>query len=165
MIDTMTIITSLLGAGSVGGIAGAFFQSHFKRRADLSKEQGDLKQKRYLCIILLMLTRLSPNTWFEKLKSIRPDLQNPNHIDDEIRMELANGIIYAGTDVLLYLGVFLATPTYKGFVDCVVAMRVDLWGKSRGTDSWLRTLGTTLILRGDPSKGLMPDALERFPKP
>lgn len=136
---TLTIITtivSFLTAIGLGGVFGAYFQARFQRRTQIGQHEHDLKQKRYLCILMLMLTRLDPDIGLPKMRDIRPDLKSLDDVNNELSTELLNGFIYANDEVIESLAAFVRGPSHHSFVRTAVSMRKDLWGKKTkvGTD-------------------------------
>jgi hypothetical protein len=127
------LLISLLGAFGLGGILVALFQTIFERRKQVEEEEHDLKRKRCLAIIILMLTQLNPKT-LPKAQAIRPDLKSIKDVEKEIEFELLNGILFASDDVIKGTREFLGTQTHASFVKSVVAMRKDLWGKKTSID-------------------------------
>jgi hypothetical protein len=57
----LNTIVSLITALGLGGLIGAFFQSRFEHRKHLNEQEHELKRKRYLNILVLMLTKLDPD--------------------------------------------------------------------------------------------------------
>jgi phosphopantetheine adenylyltransferase len=119
---------SLLGTFGLGGILVALFQTIFERRKRVEQEEHDLKYKRYLAIIVLMLTQLNPET-LPKARMIRPDLKNMDDVQKEIEFELLNGILFANDNVIKAMTEFSRNPMHSSLIKTVVAMRRDLWGK------------------------------------
>ena len=129
MDSLVATIISVLTAAGLGGVLGAYFQSRFQQRTQIGQQQHDLKQKRYLNILILMLTKLDPDVGVPKLRELRPDLRNLEDIDYELATEVLNGFIFASDGVLESLAAFIQNSTYHSFVKAVGAMRKDLWGK------------------------------------
>jgi hypothetical protein len=134
MTSILANLVPLLTAIGLGGLLGAYFQARFQRRAQIGQHEHELKQKRYLCILILMLTKLNPVVGLAKTRAIRPDLKTTEDIDDELLTELLNGFVYANDDVLRSLAEFIRTPDHQSFVRASVAMRKDLWGKRSSTE-------------------------------
>ena len=130
MNSILANLVPLLTAIGLGGLHGAYFQARFQRRAQIGQYEHELKQKRYSCILILMLTKLNPMVGLAKTRAIRPDLKTTDDIDDELSTELLNGFVYANDEVLRSLAEFIRTPNHQSFVRASVAMRKDLWGKS-----------------------------------
>lgn len=125
----MTDILAILAALGFGGIIGSYFSAHFQRRAEVGQKQHEIKQTRYLCIVLLMHAKLSPDSEFAKLRQRRPDIEDRAALDRELHTELMNGYIFASDAVLRSLAKFIALPSRSSFVRAVEAMRKDLWGR------------------------------------
>lgn len=129
MAETLTIVISLLTAVGFGGVLGAYFQARFQQRSQIGQHEHELKQRRYLCILILMLTKLRPDVGLSKTHAIRPDLKALEDVDDELATELLNGCVYASDLVLKALERFIREPTSSTFLTAAAAMRKDLWGK------------------------------------
>lgn len=131
---TFTSIITALGAFGLAGVIGAYFQSRFQQRTKIGEQEHELKQKRYLCILMLMLTKLKPGVGMEKITTIRPDLRDTQDVDDELVTELMNALVYATDDVIESLSAFIETPTSSTFIVAATQMRKDLWGKKTNLD-------------------------------
>ena len=127
--EILAVAISLLTAVGFGGILGAYFQARFQQRSQVGQHEHELKQKRYFCILILMLTKLKPEVGLPKTHAIRPDLKTIEDVDDELTTELQNGCVYASDTVLKTLEHFIREPTSSTFVTAAAAMRKDLWGK------------------------------------
>lgn len=140
MNSILTNLVPLLTAIGLGGLLGAYFQARFQRRAQIGEHEHELKQKRYSCILILMLTKLNPMVGLAKTRAIRPDLKTTDDIDDELSTELLNGFVYANDEVLRSLAEFIRTPSHQSFVRASVAMRKDLWGKRVSAEESLQII-------------------------
>jgi hypothetical protein len=127
-VDTSALVSVATAAG-FGGIIGAYFQARFQRRNQLNEHEHDLRQKRYLCTLVLMLSRLNPDTGLVKLRRYRPDVATLAELDAELSTELFHAIIFASKPVITSLARFNRNPSDEGFVTTVNAMRADLWGR------------------------------------
>ena len=129
MTDILQIVVSLLTVAGFGGVLGAYFQARFQQRSKIGELEHELKQKRYLCILILMLTKLTPEAGLSKVRAIRPDLRSLDDVENELKTELLNAVVFAGQPVLQSLAGFIRSPTKTAFVAAASAMRKDLWGK------------------------------------
>lgn len=127
-IPSFVSIATALG---VGGAVGAWLSAVLQRRNRVSQREHDLRQTRYLCILILMLSKLSPREGMEKLHQRRPDLATVEDLDNELSLELLNAVVFAGDRVLTTLASFIRTPSHDAFVRTAIAMRQDLWGGRR----------------------------------
>ena len=119
-----------LGFGSaVGTFLGAFFQSRFEQRKHLNEQEHELKRRRYLCILILMLAKLDPGTGLRHIHEHRPDLQSFDDLDAEIRTELFNTVLFASDEVVSAMAEFIRKPDYSSYINTAAAMRRDLWDK------------------------------------
>lgn len=150
MNGNLWLILSLVGALGIGGLIGSIVQSHLQKRAEVKRLEHDLKQKRYLCILILMLTKLNPDIGLRKVHAIRPDLKSTGDVEHELQTELLNGVIYASNRVLDTLAGFLKDPSQVSYVHVANAMRRDLWGgKARVTEEFLELAGFFPSLKSD----------------
>ncbi len=129
LLDALATTASILTALGVGGVLGAYFQTRFQQRTQIGQLAHNLKQKRYLCILMLMLTKLNPQVGSPKVREIRPDLKNPEDVNNELETELLNGFVFASDAVLKSLATFIREPSHRSFVRAAMAMRKDLWGR------------------------------------
>ncbi len=151
MGEAITVATAIIAALGVGGIIGAYFQSRFERRAQLSQQEHELKQRRYLCILMLMITKLNPSIGLSKLKLIRPDLGAESDIDHELSTGLLNGVVYASDEVLTALARFIKEPERDAFLGAARAMRQDLWRRRTALgDEFLEITGLFPALAPQP---------------
>jgi len=126
--DTVGSIATLLASAGLGGVVGAFFRSRFEHQSLINKAEHELKQKRYSCILLLMLAYLNPDSWMHQVSKVRPDIVSSDDVLGELRAEVLNGMVYANQDVLLQISIFLSNPSPERYVDAVLSVRKDLWG-------------------------------------
>ena len=129
MLMEIQDILKILGLLGFGGIAGAYFQSKFEYLRQKNEDIHELKRKRYDAIIIKMLTLIDKPKGLEKLKLFRPDLKSYDDLRDEIKVELLNSILFSSDSVILSIGEFIQNPTWETYMDVVVQMRKDLWGK------------------------------------
>lgn len=131
MLSTVVPWITALG---VGGLIGAFFQSRFEHQKHVNQQEHELKRKRYLCILILMLSKLEPKTGMPHLNEHRPDLRDIDDLDAELRLELFNAVLYASDDVIAAMADFVASAGYPSYIKTATAMRRDLWNKKTAID-------------------------------
>jgi hypothetical protein len=122
-------LVSLITALGAGSVVGALVQSRLERQKHLNEQEHDLKRRRYLCILILMLSKLEPKTGVPHLALHRPDLQGLDDLDAEIRLELFNAMLFGSDDVIAAMADFVASAGYPAYIRTVTAMRRDLWNK------------------------------------
>jgi len=127
-------VISLIAALGVAGLVGAFFQSRFEQQKRLRQQEHELKRPRYLCIPILMLTKLDPAAGMRQVREHRPDLRDLDDVDAEIRTELLNAVLFASDDVIKAIAEFVRTPGYPSYIKSATAMRKDLWNKRTAVD-------------------------------
>lgn len=147
-IGAIVSLVTALGVGSaVGAFFGAFFQSRFEHRKHLNEQEHELKRRRYLCILILMLAKLDPKTGLRHVHEHRPDLQDLDDLDTEIRTELFNAVLFASDDVVSSMADFIRKPEYGSYVSTAAAMRRDLWSKKTSIDETaLKVVSEDLVL-------------------
>jgi len=130
MSESIGIIASIIAALGIGGIIGAYFNSLFQHRRDISQREYELKRVRYGCILILMLTQLDPKIGLEKAKQFRQDLNTIEDVVKEIKAELLNGLVFANDEVIKSFSNFVRVPSYPSFIKVAISMRRDMFGKN-----------------------------------
>lgn len=134
MEQTTTLIISIISAIGFGGIIGAYFQSLFQRRTQINQQQFDLKQKRYLNIMIFMMARLHPEIHLTVIKDLIPNIRTLDDLDRGLESELLNGFIFASDKALESLSNFIREPNHRNFVKATISMRKDLYGNKTSVD-------------------------------
>jgi hypothetical protein len=131
---TLTLLVPLITALGAGSVVGALVQSRLERQKHLNEQEHDLKRRRYMCILILLLSKLEPKTSLPHLALHRPDLQGLDDLDAEIRLELFNAMLFANDEVIAGMADFIANAGYPAYIRTVTAMRRDLWNKKTAID-------------------------------
>jgi hypothetical protein len=77
----------------------------------------------------------------------RPDLQDLDDLDTEIRTELFNAVLFASDEVVSSMAQFIRKPEYSSYVNTAAAMRRDLWNKKTSIDATaLKVAGGEMLL-------------------
>jgi hypothetical protein len=139
VVTAISVVVSVLTTFGVGGLLVAFFQHRFEHEKEVKGQEHDLKQRRYGCILILMLTRLDP-TALRHTHEHRPDLQNMGDVEKELRAEMLNSILFASDDVVRSMAEFINRPTYGSYVKTAASMRKDLWGRGTSIGEEVLTL-------------------------
>lgn len=101
----------------------------------MSQKQHEFKFTRYKCIVLLMQARVHwDDDTKSKLRIHRPDLQDLQDLDKELRTEVSNALLFASKEVIKALSKFSKNPAQEEFVEATSAMRKDLWGRRERID-------------------------------
>lgn len=120
----------LFGIGTIlGGVVGGYFQSQFQHRTRVKEWEHELKKKRYLCINLLIITKLNIDKALPSLQLSRPEIQTEEDLDREILMEYNNSTLFASNRVIWAFKAFLANPNHNTYTILTIGMRRDLWGE------------------------------------
>jgi hypothetical protein len=133
-METFELIVSIATAAGIGGIIGAYFQAVFQRQRKIKEQEHEWKLRRYGSISIQMLTKLNPKVGLQHLKDIRPDLKTISDIDEELKTELLNGVIFASDEVITSMADFIRKPSYESYIKTVTSMRKDLWGRKTKID-------------------------------
>lgn len=129
-IPIFTFIILILTTIGIGSILGAFSQSKYQLKKELKNQEFELKKSRYGAIIIQMLTVLQfDKNGLKFVKHHRPDLKSVDDFINEIRTELLNGIVYASDEVIISIANFIKKNDYSTYINAVIEMRKDLWGK------------------------------------
>ena len=110
MDSTFTVITSILAAVGFSGLLTTYFQSKLSQQTQSFQKQQELRQSRYLSILVQMLAKLDPETHLTKIKPFRSDLNSPKDLDDELLSELLNSFVFADDAVITSLADFINEP-------------------------------------------------------
>lgn len=125
---TIELIPSVLGVIGVGSIIAAFFTYFWQRKREIQIKENELKEKRYLCTLLLMYALVNPEE-LEKLKRHRPDLNSLDDLKNELQVEWVNSWIFAGDNTIQSFKRFLEYPNENTFAQTILSMRQELWNK------------------------------------
>jgi hypothetical protein len=123
---------SLLG---VGGLLGNYFRILWERQNKAQIQKQEFKEARYKCVIILLLSYLD----FAKNKTMlhQHGRQYINSIEDlryELKLEWNNMILFALSEVLTTMHIFIENPSQQSFRNVALAMRKDLWGGKISTE-------------------------------
>ncbi len=123
------IATAIIASLSLGGLLSIFLQSILQNRSRIFEQQLSFKEKRYKAIIVLMYANLNPKSELKHLKIYREDISDHEALIRELKLELYDGMLYAGDEVLKSLRVFIEEPNHQNYSSVALAMRRDLYGK------------------------------------
>ena len=120
-------ILAFLTALGLGGILGNLLTSYVQRHNEVKRDEHNLKQKRYFCIMSLMRAKLDISHLY-KVTAFVPDIRDEASLDEELASELLNSIVFASDDVINSFANFLSKPDLDTFTATAKAIRRDLWG-------------------------------------
>ncbi|MDP3723857.1 MAG: hypothetical protein Q8R91_10260 [Candidatus Omnitrophota bacterium] len=126
----MQTVILLLTAFGAGGLITAWAQSLLDSRKRIGEKEHDFKLLRYKCITLLMQARINWEGAREANRINRPDIKNLQDLNNELKAELSNALLFSEEGVIVSLGDFIKSPNGETFAKAVISMRKDLWGKS-----------------------------------
>jgi hypothetical protein len=118
------IIISIFGLFGIGGIIASYFTYIWEKRKERESKETELKECRYKCTLLLMYAFFNPAE-LEKIKKIRPDINNFDDLRRELQTEWVNSWIFAGDDTILSLKEFLDKPNEQSFAKTILSMRKE----------------------------------------
>lgn len=122
------ILIPVLSVIGVSGIVGAFFTYFWDKRKQRESKENELKERRYLCTLLLMYAIINPAE-LDSIQKNRPDIRNLNDLKRELQTEWVNFWIFAGDTTILSLKEFLDNPNEQTFAKTILSMRKELWNK------------------------------------
>lgn len=122
------ISLSILSFIGIGGIVSAFFTYFWQKRKEVQLKENELKERRYLCTLLLMYAYIRPQE-LTSLRRMRPEIQNQDDLKRELQTEWVNSWIFAGDKTIMSFKRFIENPNQENFAKTVLAMRKDLWNK------------------------------------
>lgn len=119
-------LESILGILGVGGLIAAFFTFLWEKQKEIQLKENELKERRYLCILVLMYAYVNPKE-LKMLKQHRPEIQNLGDLKRELQTEWVNSWIFAGDRTIESFKKFLEEPNENNFAETVLSMRKELW--------------------------------------
>lgn len=132
----LSSLIALLSALGIGGLVGSVIQSWLSRHNEMKAMERQNMERRYGALVIQMITKLDPKR-IEKLRTIRPDLATFAGLDEELKVELLNAMMFASDEVINNLGTFIKHPSYQTYFQTVKAMRHDLWKTDTKLDEQL----------------------------
>jgi len=125
---TIELVLSVLGVIGAGGVIAAFFTYFWQRKREIQIKENELKEKRYLCTLLLMYALVNPEE-LEKLKRHRPDINSLDDLKSELQVEWVNSWIFAGDNTIQSFKRFIDDLNENTFAQTILSMRQELWNK------------------------------------
>lgn len=122
------IVISLASGLSLGSLIGIFAKSALDKQRFRFTKVFDFKERRYQAISILMLAAVNPSGYsWDQLRLRRPEIAKPEDLDDELKTEYYNAMIFASDKVLRHLQIFLEDKTLASYGHVAEAMREDLY--------------------------------------
>jgi hypothetical protein len=101
----ITEIVSLVSGLGLGGLLGVFAQSVLAKKQMRFTKVFDFKEARYKAMAILMLTAVDPSEYaWEQLRVRRPGINKAEDLDNELKTEYYNAMLFASDKVLRSLG-------------------------------------------------------------
>jgi hypothetical protein len=125
MATNIALILSSLG---IGGLLGGFIQSFLNKQQYKFSKIFEFKEARYKAIAILLWVAMNPNDYeLKQLARHRPDIENTEGLNYELKMEYHNAMLFASDEVLSSLDMFLNHKNTENWKLVARAMRKDLY--------------------------------------
>ena len=124
----ITEIISLVSGLSLGSILGVFAKSSLDKQQMRFTKVFDFKEVRYKAMAILMLSAVDQSTYsLRQLRMRRPEIGTVEDLDNELRMEYYNAMLFASDGVLKNFETFLSDKAIANYEAVARAMREDLY--------------------------------------
>jgi len=124
----ITEIISLVSGLSLGSILGVFAKSSLDMQQMRFTKVFDFKEVRYKAMTILMLSSVDQSTYsLKQLRMRRPEIGTAEDLDNELRTEYYNAMLFASDGVLKNFEAFLSDKTIANYEAVARAMRKDLY--------------------------------------
>ena len=121
-------IVSLVSGLGLGGLLGVFAKSALDKRQMKFTKVFDFKEVRYKALTILMLTATDQSEYaWRQLRLRRPEISKVEELDNELRTEYYNAMLFASDKVLKNFETFLADKSIANYQAVAHAMREDLY--------------------------------------
>jgi hypothetical protein len=121
-------IVSLVSGLGLGGLLGIFAKSVLDKQQMRFAKVFDFKEVRYKAMTILMLTAADPSEYaWDQLRMRRSGINKAEDLDNELKTEYYNAMLFASDKVLRSFGVFLSDKTLVNYRAVARAMREDLY--------------------------------------
>lgn len=125
---TLENVVAALSFLGVGGALATYFRILWERQNQAQSHKQEFKEARYKCMILLMYSTLDFEKHSPLLRQHGRSFATLADLDDELRTEWHNMILFASEAVLSSVHAFIRTQNADNFRKAAFAMRADLWG-------------------------------------
>lgn len=126
-MDAQILITVLFSLG-IGGLLGVFAKSFLDKQQHKFSKVFEYKEARYKAIMILMWVTMNPTEFeLDKLMKHRPDIRNINELDEELKLEYHNAMLFASDEVLSAMSDFLEKKNIEAWKVVTKAIRKDLY--------------------------------------
>src|SRR4030066_106287 len=123
-LSVQTIISALTLLG-LGGILGGYITYLLDKKKEREFKVLEQKEKRYKSCLLYMDAFFEPKN-IKYLSSRQPDIDNAQDVIEYLKMEYHEMMLYASTEVILSVKVFIENPIRENFLRTILTMRQDL---------------------------------------
>lgn len=127
-MSELELLLSILSVIGIGGVISAFFTYIWEKRKERQLKENELKERRYLCTLLLMYAFINPKE-LVSLKRVRPEIKNQDDLKRELQLEWVNSWIFASDNTITSFKEFLDVSNEETFAKTVLSMRKELWNK------------------------------------
>lgn len=126
-MDAQILISVLSGLG-IGGLLGVFAKSFLDRQQHKFSKVFEYKEARYKAIMILMWIAMNPTEYeLGKLIKHRPDIRNTKELEEELKLEYHNAMLFASDEVLDAMSDFLKKKNVEAWKIVTKAIRKDLY--------------------------------------
>lgn len=124
----ITEIISLVSGLSLGSLVGVFAKSSLDKQQMRFTKVFDFKEVRYKATTILMLSAVDQSPYsLRQLRIRRPEIGTTEDLDNELRTEYYNAMLFASDRVLKNFEIFLSEKTIANYQAVARAMREDLY--------------------------------------
>jgi hypothetical protein len=122
----ISLATGLVAGLGIGSVVTALIQHTLKRREAAHQSQREALEARYKVIILLMYAAYDFKSNETAMRINRPNVKNREQVLEDLRAEWVNALLFASSETLEALRLFISDPTVNHLTDCAISMRRDL---------------------------------------
>lgn len=125
MNNLIQIIISVLTLLGLGSVIGAYVTSLLDKKKELEFKLLEQKERRYKSCLLYMNTFFEPKN-IKYLSNRQPDIDNAHDVIEYLKMEYYEMMLYASKEVILFVKIFIESPSRENFLKTILYMRKDL---------------------------------------
>jgi len=124
----LSSVISIIGLIGIGGLLKSLLDYYLNKNKSQKETQQQLKEKRYMAIILLSYTFINFEQEKDKLRNHRPDIKTFEDLKKELMAEIINMSLYAADQTVQQMKSFLQSPSNETFAVFILEMRKELFG-------------------------------------
>lgn len=143
-----SLITGLVSGLGIGTVFTAIVQHAIKQKEATQESLRKDLEARYRVVILLLYAAFDFESNRTTIRINRPDLKDKESVLKELEAEWHNMILFASTETLKSLGLFISAPSETNLLAAAYAMRRDLGRGSVVVELPTRASHPTRLPRG-----------------